>query len=264
MKTAENSQKVLLVDDEPLIAQSLAKIFRNYGFVAESATNAKDALLKLDTFHPNVLITDILMPEVDGIDLALEVAARQPSCKIILFSGHAEHADLNKLKAAEIPFLLISKPLSPTMLMKLSLAESTPKLPYEPVILLVDDNDMNRYSMARILSGAGFKVIEAASGKECVQKAASKPDAILLDVNLPDLSGFEVCRRLRDQMGTAEIPVIHVTAGVRDDASRIESLRVGANEYMTYPLDPDHLIARLRAIVQAYRSELPIARKTGS
>src|SRR5690349_2748923 len=96
------SPKVLLVDDEPLIAQSLAKIFRNYGFHAESATSGSEALAKLEYFHPDVLITDIWMQEIDGVALSLEFSRRLPECKIILFSGHADQADLNKLKDASI------------------------------------------------------------------------------------------------------------------------------------------------------------------
>src|SRR5262249_12023906 len=156
--------------------QSLAKIFCKYGLQAEFATSGQEALLKLQSFRPDVLITDILMPEMDGVELALRVASQLPGCKIILFSGHAEHANLLKLKEANLAFLLISKPLSPAMLIKLSLAESATKLPNEAVVLLVDENEAQRYSMSQILEKAGFRVMEASTGRECVEKASSRPD----------------------------------------------------------------------------------------
>src|SRR6476469_149858 len=76
-------------------------------------------------------------------------------------------------------------------------------------ILVVDDNPATRYSTSRVLRSAGFEVVEATTGREAVLKASGNPDLIILDVNLPDIDGFEVCRILRSTTLTARTPVIH-------------------------------------------------------
>jgi CheY-like chemotaxis protein len=86
------------------------------------------------------------------------------------------------------------------------------------LILNVDDNDGARYAKSRILSRAGFVVIEAANGTEALERARdSLPDLILLDVKLPDINGFEVCRQIKATPETAGIPVLQTSAEHRQD-----------------------------------------------
>jgi len=78
-------------------------------------------------------------------------------------------------------------------------------------ILNVDDYVPARYARSQLLRRAGYEVIEAGTGAEALRLVAEeRPDLVLLDINLPDLSGFEVCRRIRDQLGTLTLPVVHV------------------------------------------------------
>ena len=74
-------------------------------------------------------------------------------------------------------------------------------------ILVVDDNEAERYYVARVLRKAGFEVTEAGTGQEALRLAGEVPDLVTLDVRLPDLSGFEVCRRLKADLVTRDIPV---------------------------------------------------------
>src|SRR5690349_25031116 len=79
-------------------------------------------------------------------------------------------------------------------------------------ILVVDDNPASLYSTVRILKSGGFEVIEAANGTEALEKAEHDVGLIILDINLPDIDGLEVCRRLRARSGTAYLPIVHLTA----------------------------------------------------
>ena len=90
------------------------------------------------------------------------------------------------------------------------MASSTPQ-----TILAVDDNDAFRYSVARRLRDAGFQVIEAATGAEALRLAREEPVLITLDINLPDIDGFEVCRRLKSDPVTREIPGASLVRFVR-------------------------------------------------
>ena len=84
--------------------------------------------------------------------------------------------------------------------------------PTPQTVLAVDDNDAIRYSVVRRLRDAGFHVIEASTGAEALRLAKQEPVLITLDINLPDIDGFEVCRRLKSDPATREIPVLHLSA----------------------------------------------------
>jgi two-component system OmpR family response regulator len=119
-------------------------------------------------------------------------------------------------------------------------------------LLVVDDEATVRELLSAALRFAGFAVTSAVSGAEAVAAAASEPpDLVLLDVMLPDMDGFEVVRRLREQPGTAgrPVPVLFLTA--RDQqADKVTGLSLGGDDYVTKPFDLEELIARIRAILR--------------
>lgn len=122
-------------------------------------------------------------------------------------------------------------------------------------ILIIDDNEINRYSTGRILKQAGYNTDEAASGQEGLAKAQARPDLVLLDVNLPDIDGYEVCKQLRADPATSEIPIVHTSATFVSDDDRILGLDSGADGYLTRPIEPRVLVATIRACLRARRAE---------
>jgi hypothetical protein len=116
-------------------------------------------------------------------------------------------------------------------------------------ILIVDDDEGHRYTARVLLEHEGFEVSEAASGTEALQAANAKPDVIVLDIHLPDLTGFDVCRRLKAMPSTAAIAVVAVTASQPGAQERLEALAAGADGYLTRPLDPAVLLATVRTLV---------------
>lgn len=124
------------------------------------------------------------------------------------------------------------------------------------LILNVDDNDGARYAKSRILSRAGFEVIEAANGTQALELArASLPDLILLDVKLPDINGFEVCRQIKASPETAAILVLQTSAAAVQSIDRIRGLDGGADSYLIEPIEPAELIAHVRALLRVRRAE---------
>lgn len=118
-------------------------------------------------------------------------------------------------------------------------------------VLVVDDNASKRYVTARMLRAAGFAITEAATGYQALQMADEGIDAVVLDVNLPDIDGFEVCRRLRARETTSRLPIIHLSATFVDDSDRVHGLDTGADGYLTHPIEPQVLVATVRAFVRA-------------
>ena len=124
------------------------------------------------------------------------------------------------------------------------------------LILNVDDNDGARYAKSRILSRAGFDVIEAANGTQALELArASMPDLVLLDVKLPDINGFEVCRQIKASPETAAILVLQTSAAAVQSIDRIRGLDGGADSYLIEPIEPGELIAHVRALLRVRRAE---------
>lgn len=117
-------------------------------------------------------------------------------------------------------------------------------------ILIVDDEAPIREMIAAALEMAGYHSLEAADGQEAISTVVDqKPDLILLDWMLPGGSGIEICRRLKREPLTAEIPVIMLTAKGEED-HKIQGLEAGADDYITKPFSPRELVARLKAVLR--------------
>ena len=121
------------------------------------------------------------------------------------------------------------------------------------VVLLVDDDEAKRYLLATWLRRAGHTVIEAGTGREALEKV-SAAELVLLDVNLPDISGYEVCRQIKDDPRTAAIPVVQVSATAIGVADRALGLTQGADAYLTEPTEPEELLAVVVAALRYYRA----------
>jgi two-component system, cell cycle sensor histidine kinase and response regulator CckA len=118
-------------------------------------------------------------------------------------------------------------------------------------ILSVDDNSDILFFLSHLLKEAGYEVIEAATGEECLRLAREqKPDLILLDVVLPDIDGIEVCKRIKEDPELSYISVINFSARRTSSSNLVEGLRAGADLYMAKPIEPDELLAQVQAILR--------------
>ncbi|WP_312935136.1 response regulator [Pseudomonas sp.] len=123
-------------------------------------------------------------------------------------------------------------------------------------LLIVDDNLVTRYALKRRLALHGFEVLEAGTGGEGLTLLGETVvDALILDVNLPDMSGFDVVRVLRQDSRTALLPIIHVSAAAIQTGDIITGLDNGADAYLIHPVDPDVLLATLRTLLRVRDSE---------
>ena len=120
----------------------------------------------------------------------------------------------------------------------------------ETLILCVDDDEQILDHLCEVLSSQGYAILLARSGFDALALAFSKkPDLILLDLFLPDISGEEVCRELRRHAPTAKVPVIMLTVK-REEADKVRGLEIGADDYVTKPYSAQVLLARIMALLR--------------
>ena len=122
-------------------------------------------------------------------------------------------------------------------------------------ILVVDDNAASLYATSRILRAADFEVIEAVNGTDALALATPQIDLIVLDINLPDIDGLEVCRLLRARSDAAYLPIVHLSATFVTSVDKEQGLSAGADSYLTHPADPAVLVATVRALLFARQSD---------
>lgn len=125
----------------------------------------------------------------------------------------------------------------------------------EQFILNVDDYLPGRYTRTKILTQAGFQVKEAATGGEALRMVKEHPQLIVLDINLPDMDGYEVCRRIKRNPDTAGTIVLHLSASNVLPEHRVTGLENGADSYLTEPVPPEVLVATVRALLRARSAE---------
>lgn len=118
-------------------------------------------------------------------------------------------------------------------------------------LLLVEDNEPNQYAMARVLRTAGYEVICASRGRQALDLArAHNPQLVILDIGLPDMLGWDVCRELKQGKTTSTIPVLQVSASYTTEQDHVRSLDDGADTYLVHPIEPTVLLATVKALLR--------------
>nr|WP_240358138.1 response regulator [Myxococcus vastator] len=136
--------------------------------------------------------------------------------------------------------------------------------PRQATVLNVNDDDANRYLVNRLLSLAGYNVLEAATGMAALLLAQQhRPDVVILDVKLPDISGYEVCERLRAAPHTASMAVLHTSATFVSSDKKVRGLEGGADAYLTQPFEGAELIATVKSLLRLRHAEQVARQRAG-
>ena len=258
----ERAPRILLVEDNPQTRKLFRVTLESQGCEVLEATDGHAALaLACGDGAPDLIIQDLLLPDVDGIELAKRLRA-SPGCSevpIIAVSGFAQRMfgdDAEQLGFAD----RLLKPVEPSQLLEvvrplLALSpRAVPAAHAAPAtsrrVLIADDDPVQRKLTRLRLRDAGFDVIEAADGVAAVELARSwRPDAVVTDVLMPRMDGFDVCRRLRADPELSEVRIVLASSAFVDDEDRELAQRAGADDYVVR--EPD-----LTAIVEALQGAL--------
>jgi len=241
------------VDDERPLADLLGTILNLSGFEVKTAYNGVDAIAIARGFVPDFVISDFSMPPgINGMEAAEQIKRMLPGCRILLLSGQHLEGEFIRYESRGYKFRLLTKPVHPQELLRIIREDDVAEMiENPPCVLNVDDVEAHRYSISRLFSRAGFKVIEAASGGDAIRKAKEeKPDLILMDVNLPDMNGFTACSQIRSDPENSFTTIVHITASSKGEEGARLSAQAGADGFLPYPITPAQLVHRVRELLQ--------------
>jgi len=205
--------RVLVVDDNPQAAEILSRYLHTGGFRTAVARTGPEALRMAGELKPEAITLDILLPEVDGWEVLNRLKADEATQNIpVVVVSVGDNPSLGRALGA---FDYFVKPVDgKALLSRLGQYTFTTKVKSERVrVLVVDDEQANLDLLEALLTPAGFGVVRAGSGREAIDMAISEmPSLILLDLMMPELSGFDVVEALRADKTTREIPIMVLTA----------------------------------------------------
>lgn len=121
----------------------------------------------------------------------------------------------------------------------------------KPCILLVDDRGENRYVLSRILQNAGFSIQQCATGMQGLEMVRTLPDAVILDVKLPDVSGYDVCRAIKTDPLTKRVPVLLISATFVPGQPPPEMASIGAEGYLAPPFLSSEIVEKVRRLLES-------------
>ena len=258
--------RVLVVEDNPSTLMVIKRYMESFGFRTDLTASAEEALEKYEnslSHDPYCLILmDIRLPGMDGITAAhiIKKKKEQPAPPIIIISALGNEKDMARAKEAGVERFLM-KPIRQSLLFdtimeiygyepqrsrdfvrKTTRFESFPDIN----LLLVEDNAVNQMVVTEMLQIPGITIDLAGNGREAIQLIREKKyDAILMDVQMPEMDGIETTKAIRNKLALKDIPIIAMTAHARY-GDQEKCLAAGMNDYIPKPVDRERLLSILK------------------
>ncbi|HET8825151.1 MAG TPA: response regulator [Terriglobales bacterium] len=240
--------KTILCIDDDATGLSLRKMMlEGEGYCVVVAESGEQGLALLGSRNDiDAVVLDYRMPSMDGGEVASRIRSQWPNIPVVMLSGYPDDVPETAIHLVDA---FVTKGNAPEDLLHVIASNLEGRPAGRITILNVDDNEQHRYAISRVLTEAGYRVVEAKNGKEALRLAWSRPGLVILDINLPDMLGFDVCRRLKSNSITRDIPVIHMSATYPSQQIGSESVQSGASRFLEHPQD-------IREIVQIVQQEL--------
>ncbi len=263
---SEDTKKILIVDDDESLCRLLNAHLTSKGYEVEVAFDGEDGLARVEKFRPDLVILDLLLPGMEGFEVCRRIRENPlfSSIRVIMLTA-VYMSEEDKLAGFRLgasnflvkPDLILSKPMH---LKKVGRAvdavlsgsvEPLAGTPPPDRILVVDDDESNVRLMKMRLMSEGFEVESATSGREALEKIEPfQPHIVLLDIQMPTMSGLEVLKAIRDK-GHQE-PVVMMTA-YGSESIAVEAFEDGADDYLIKPFDSGAAAKRIRQLIDGHR-----------
>ncbi|PYR55147.1 MAG: hypothetical protein DMF91_25020, partial [Acidobacteria bacterium] len=255
---------ILVVEDNPITRKMLRVVLQTEGYAVVEAPDARAALAAAQAALPDLVLQDLILPDMDGLELVrrLRALAGGPELPILALSGFLSRLEESRTADAAFTALLV-KPIEPGRLIDAIRAylpewRKTPKMIGKGQHLLVVDDDPVQLKFARIHFGhLGFAVTAAGGASDALRAAhAKRPDVVLSDVFMPEIDGFQLCLEFRRTPSLAQVPIVLVSSQYGSEADKDLARRVGANALVLRTPDFAQVIP---ALVQALEARAPSA-----
>ena len=239
-------KKVLVIDDEPDIREIVRLYLTDEGCAVIEASNGQEGILKAQTEQPDLIILDIMLPGINGFEVAKHLKD-DPNTKhipIIILSVLAQDS---QYRQGILDY--ISKPFRPEDLVatvRKSFSKVNGKTNKKTVLIVDDDPDIVDV-ISICLKDNEISPEKAYNGPEALEKVKTgKTDLILLDINMPGMNGFEVIKHLKSDKETCDIPIVVLTGTHISEEDRKHGLTLGVTKYLTKPFSADDLVKEIR------------------
>jgi diguanylate cyclase (GGDEF)-like protein len=237
----------MVVDDEAMIGVAVARALRGYEvLVCDGAREALARILAGARFE--LVLCDLLMPEMTGMDLYEEVVRLAPEQAegFVFVTGGAVTTRTRDF-VRTVPNLVFAKPFDMQKIREIVRGREQRS---DRVVLVADDDEATRKMIVRWLTTAKFTCVEHTSGSSAAQALIADPDAVdavVLDVMMPGLDGFQVLAQLKANHATAHIPILLLTAHAIEESDVVRGIDSGASFYLTKPFAGPVLVSQVRA-----------------
>jgi DNA-binding response OmpR family regulator len=249
----DNWRSILIIDDDETFLKMVRPTIVAQGYAVLTATTGEEGLQMARKHKPDLIILDVILPKLKGREVCKKLKM-DPSTSFIpiafVTSKHSQDDVQAEMEIGAVTHL--NKPLSPRILVSTirDILEGKEHATNEwRSILLIDDDESILLTSRHILLSHGFSVLTATAGEEGIRLAKQyKPDLILLDVILPGLKGRDVCKQLKLDPLTQNIPVVFLTAKHSTDDIHAE-MEAGAVAHLPKPITPEILISTVKNIL---------------
>ena len=267
--TEGGARRILIVEDSAVEGDSLCDLLRHEDFDARRVGSAREALDALEKSTYGCMILDLGLPDMDGLAVLETLRARGPSGapRVIVHTGRAlNKREVQQLEAYAEAVVLKEGNSTARLLEEIRLfvshvkdrlsthsrsqippAPSSPDVSFSGKTLLLAEDDMRTvYALSALLASKGARVIVADTGREVLKLLEAHPtvSAVLMDIMMPEMDGYEATRLLRQDPRFRKLPVIALTAKAMK-GERERCLQAGASDYLTKPIDSDKLLTTL-------------------
>jgi DNA-binding response OmpR family regulator len=260
-------EKILIVDDETHIVRILKNYLKSESYDVYTATNGLDAIQKVMEVNPRIVLLDIIIPGMGGIDVLKEIKKINPKTAVFMITAVIDDELAKRALQCGAddyitkPFNIVSigKRIRIKMLELLhsededeNEEEKTPASPAKKILLIDDEADFCRALKKGLEMKGNFSVLTATGADEGILLAKiQKPDVILLDIMMPDKAGTAVAEELLADPATSSIPIIFVTAIVKENEIKKRDGLVGGHVFMAKPVIIDELIGKINIMSPA-------------
>ena len=282
---------ILVVDDNPVARKIANAMLLSMQFRVQTAGSGREACEMVTTSAQSdpfrCVLMDWKMPGMDGVEALRKITAAgftEHAPAVILMSGSVD-GDLEQVRAGKAGAAgFLSKPVSVSALLEVMIRVFAPDQLAEAGVgkdvvekernlhgarvLLVEDNEINQQVAIELLKVVGVEIVLASNGREAIEKLtppSQRFDMVLMDIQMPEMDGYEATRRIREQPWGADLPIIAMTAHAMDE-ERQKAIEAGMNSHISKPIDPEAMYVTMSKFYhpQAKSNPVPASPKVAS